>query len=85
VYNIPAEVGRVVAADLGFVDVASANYRPVSGSPLIGKGTNVGLTRDFDGKTVPSTPSIGAFEGAGAAAAPQPAPTLTPPTGLLVR
>jgi hypothetical protein len=85
-WNIPAETSRVVAADLGFVDIASANYRPSTASPLIGKGTNVGLKFDFDGKAVGSTPSIGAFEGGSASAAPAPAPAaLAAPTGLAVR
>lgn len=88
-WNIPSsETGRVTAADLGFVDQANANYRLAAGSPLIGKGVNVGLTRDFDGKAVGSTPSIGAFEygtgstggtGGGTVA------TLQPPTNLTVK
>ncbi len=75
VYNIPSETGRVAAADLGFVDSSAANYRITTSSPLTGKGTNVGLTRDFDGNPVPATPSIGAFEPGGAGLAhPLPAP-----------
>lgn len=75
VYNIPSETGRVVAADLGFVNVNSADYHLTSSSPLIGKGVNVDLTQDFDGNPVPATPSIGAFELAGAAGStPLPAP-----------
>jgi hypothetical protein len=61
-YNIPTETSRVVAADLGFTNINSADYHLTSLSPLIGKGTNVGLTQDFDGKPVPAIPSIGAFE-----------------------
>jgi hypothetical protein len=81
-YNIPgSEVGRVVATDLGFVDITNANYRPVSGSPLIGKGTNLGLTRDFDGKAVSSSPTIGAFEGGSGSAVV----SLSPPSGLTVK
>lgn len=60
--GIPTETGRVLAADLGFVNISSADYHLTSSSPLIGKGTNVGLKQDFDGKPVPATPSIGAFE-----------------------
>ena len=74
VYNIPSETGRVAAADLGFVDSSAANYRITASSPLTGKGTNVGLTRDFDGNPVPATPSIGAFEPGGAGSTPLPAP-----------
>jgi hypothetical protein len=62
VYEIPTETGRVTAADLGFVNIAAADYHLTATSPLIGKGVNLGYTRDFDGKAVPATPSIGAFE-----------------------
>lgn len=78
VYNIPSETGRVVAADLGFVNAASGDYRPTSTSPLLKKGVGVGLTRDFDGKSVSSTPTIGAFEPAGSTAA------LSAPTNLRI-
>jgi hypothetical protein len=61
-YNIPNELGRVTAADLGFVDVAGADYHVVATSPLVARGVNVGLTRDFDGNPVPYQPTIGAFE-----------------------
>jgi hypothetical protein len=79
VYNIPAtETGKVVAADLGFVNQAGGDYHLNSSSPLSGKGTNLGLTRDFDGKPVPANPSIGAFEGgAGSLATPTPVPAPT--------
>lgn len=89
VYNVPSETGLVVAADLGFVDAANANYRLTPSSALIGKGINVGLTKDFEGKPVPSTPSIGAFEPTTGASptAPAPAPpaALVAPTNLVVR
>lgn len=62
VYGIQAETGIVAASDLGFVNVSNADYHLTSASPLIGKGVNVGLTRDFDGNPVASTPSMGAFE-----------------------
>jgi hypothetical protein len=62
-WNIPStETGKITVADLGFVNMSAADYHLAAGSPLIGKGVNVGLTKDFDGKPVPSTPSIGAFE-----------------------
>lgn len=77
VYNIPSETGQVTAADLGFVNADAADYRLTSSSPLIGKGTNVGLTQDFDGKAVPSSPSIGAFEGASTSGGELPVPTDT--------
>jgi hypothetical protein len=61
-YNIPSETGGVVSADLGFVSVPMADYRLTPTSPLRGKGTYLGLTRDFAGKPVAAVPSIGAFE-----------------------
>ena len=76
--SIPSESGSVVAADLGFVNVEGSDYHLTASSPLIGKGVNLGLVRDFDGKPLPALPSIGAFE-VGAS------PTfLPPPTGLRV-
>ena len=62
VYGNPTETSKVAAADLGFTNVESADYHLTSSSPLIGKGLNVGLAMDFDGKPVPASPSIGAFE-----------------------
>ncbi len=80
VYGIPSESNVVLAADLGFVDVEAANYRLKSTSPLIGRGVNVGLTRDFDGRAVGAAPTIGAFEPSSASTvAPQ------PPSNLVVR
>jgi hypothetical protein len=81
-YNIPTENARVTAADLGFVNVGSADYHPVSGSPLIGKGVGLGLTKDFDGKALPSTPTIGAFEGGSGGTSTT---TLQAPTNLTVK
>jgi hypothetical protein len=83
VYNIPTETNRVVAVDLGFVNVTTgpsnpADYHLRASSPLIGRGVNVGLTQDFDGNPVPATPSIGAFE-AGSSSI-----VLLPPTNLRV-
>jgi hypothetical protein len=62
VINVPTETSKVVAADLGFVNINAADYHLTPSSPLIGKGTNVNLTQDFDGNPVPATPSMGAFE-----------------------
>ncbi len=85
VYYIPTETARVTAADLGFVDAAPAtgtpDYHLTATSPLIGKGANLGLARDFDGRPVPATPSIGAFEFAGSTA---PLPDTTPPLVALI-
>lgn len=44
-----------------------------SGSPAIGAGTNLGLTRDYAGNPVSATPDIGAY---------QHSTTLLPPTGV---
>jgi hypothetical protein len=74
VYNIPSETGRVTAADLGFLNAAGGDYRLSTTSPLAGRGANLGLTRDFAGRAVPATPSIGAFEPEGGATV-LPAPT----------
>lgn len=80
--SIPSgETGAVIAADLGFNAPDSSDYHLKSGSPLIGKGANVGLVRDFEGKAVPSTPTIGAFE----AGSSTTAPTLAAPTNLSVQ
>jgi uncharacterized repeat protein (TIGR02059 family) len=47
-----------------------ADFHLLSGSPAIGTGVSVGLTADYDGNTVHTPPSIGAFESG----------TSTPPT-----
>jgi hypothetical protein len=61
-----SETNGIFTADLGFINVTTgtslSDYHLTSSSPLIGKGVNVGLTTDFDGKLVSGTPSIGAFE-----------------------
>lgn len=71
VYNIPNETEGVSVANLGLVSVGN-DYRLTAGSPLIGKGVDVGLRFDFDGKAVPVTPSIGAFESATVTGLPAP-------------
>lgn len=81
VYGIPTtEKGAVISADLGFFNIEAADYRLLSSSPLMGKGVNVGLTKDFDGNPVPAIPSIGAFEPK-SAVSPAPLP-LKAPTNL---
>ena len=52
----------MLAADLGFVDSTNANWHLQSTSPLIGKGTSVGLTVDFDGKLIQPRPASARFE-----------------------
>ena len=44
----------------------SWNYTPVSGSPSIDFGQNVGLLKDFAGNTVPAIPNSGILENGGA-------------------
>jgi hypothetical protein len=83
-YYIPGtETGKLTVADFNLVNIEAANYRPNAGSPLIGKGVNVGLAVDFDGKAVPANPTIGAFEGASSTAAASPG--LAPPANLVAR
>ncbi|MEZ0391078.1 MAG: Ig-like domain-containing protein [Pseudobdellovibrionaceae bacterium] len=80
--NAPADSTSVRAADLGFIDASTANYRLKATSPLIGKGTNVGLTRDFDGNPVGANPSIGAFELAGSTPPPPPPANVAPSVSI---
>lgn len=51
------------------------NFAPVSGSPAIDFGQNVGLSRDFAGNAVPAVPNSGILETGGGT---------TPPTNPLV-
>jgi hypothetical protein len=48
----------VIAADLGLDD----QYRPVSGSPVLGAGLNLGVNTDYQGHAREDPPDIGAFE-----------------------
>jgi hypothetical protein len=50
--------------DPGFVNAAGHDFHLQSTSPCINKGTNVGLTRDYEGNTVPqgTAPDIGTYE-----------------------
>lgn len=41
---------------------SATDFRPKSGSPAINKGTDVGLTTDYIGKTIRGVPDIGAYE-----------------------
>ncbi|UFS69350.1 right-handed parallel beta-helix repeat-containing protein [Geomonas sp. RF6] len=42
--------------------VPGSDFHPLQGSPLLGRGIYVGLSKDFDGNPVPGTPAIGAYE-----------------------
>jgi len=55
---------NVVTGDPLFVSPSTLNFRLQAGSPAIDKGTNVGITKDKDGTTVPigAGPDIGAYE-----------------------
>jgi hypothetical protein len=57
-----------MAADPVFVDAENDSFYPRQLSPVIDRGTDVGLSRDFAGTYVPqgSAPDIGAYEYAGA-------------------
>jgi len=69
--NIPVFSGNKVSnyeflyninADPLFIDAANGNFHLKSNSPAINNGTYVGLTSDYEGKTVHNPPDIGAFE-----------------------
>ncbi len=49
-----------------FINLSGENYRPLSNSPQIGKGTDLsswGITTDYDGNPRdPNNPTVGAFE-----------------------
>jgi hypothetical protein len=52
-----------VNSDPLFVDISSDDFHLQAGSPAISAGTDVGLTVDYDGETVPSAGvDVGAFE-----------------------
>ena len=58
----PISESNTITSNPSFVNAANGNFHLNSGSPAIGKGISVGLTTDYDGKTVNTPPSIGAYE-----------------------
>ena len=78
-----------VTANPNLTSPTTYNFVPLSGSPVIGAGVVVAgvtpfgfnnMSRDINGLTRPSTPSIGAYELSGAVAVNPP----NPPTNLTV-
>jgi len=66
--------------DPHFVDSIQGNFHTASASsPVINAGTNVGLSKDFEGNPIDGLPDIGAYEFSGTMSN-----TPTPPTGLRV-
>jgi hypothetical protein len=55
-------VDHNITTDPGFINVSSDDFHIPTNSPAGGTGIDVGLTVDFDGKTRPIPPSIGAYE-----------------------
>jgi hypothetical protein len=51
-----------LVGDPVFVDLTNSNFHIGAGSAAIDKGIDVGLTNDYDGKTVNNPPDIGAYE-----------------------
>lgn len=51
-----------LSVDPLIVSTATPDLHLQSSSPCIGAGVDVGLTQDYDGNPVPTTPAIGAFE-----------------------
>jgi uncharacterized repeat protein (TIGR02059 family) len=58
-----------ISADPKFVS-ATSDWHLQQISPAINKGTNLGYTSDFDGRTLDAQPDMGAFEYAGIVQAP---------------
>jgi hypothetical protein len=62
------EFSNNINSDPKFINAPNKDFRLQPDSPCIDAGTNVGLTLDFEGNSVPqgSAPEIGAYEYAGA-------------------
>lgn len=58
------EDANSIDSDPSFTDAPNDDYTLQSGSPCINAGTDVGLTQDYESKTVPqgSAPEMGAYE-----------------------
>jgi hypothetical protein len=51
-----------IADNPWLVDPAQPDFRPVMGSPVMDRGTDVGLTTDIAGNAIGGAPEIGAYE-----------------------
>jgi hypothetical protein len=51
-----------INSDPLFVSTVTPDFHLQSGSPAINAGVDVGLTQDYEGKSVPTIPSIGAYQ-----------------------
>ena len=51
-----------IATDPLVIDEANEDFRLLMASPCINKGTDVGLTRDYRGRSIRHAPDIGAYE-----------------------
>ena len=65
IYFGSATIGNNIIGDPLFV--SSSDYHLKSNSPAISKGIYIGLTSDYEGKTVSNPPEIGAYEYSGTA------------------
>jgi hypothetical protein len=73
-------------ASPGFVNAAGHDFHLLPDSPSINAGTNVGLTQDYEGNTVPqgAASDIGAYEYVGVVTPPADTTPPTAPTGVKV-
>jgi hypothetical protein len=64
IYNTPGDLSFITLPAPSATSLASTDLFPTGISPAINAGTNVSLTPDFDGVTVPQggVPDIGSFE-----------------------
>lgn len=72
-----------VQIDPLFVSTVTPDFHLQTGSPAIGKGTNVSLSLDYAGKAVKNPPSVGAYEFLGSSGTDSPR-IPEAPTNLLI-